>query len=213
MTRTLEHDVASYLWDEADRVAVYDTLADIEDGITLVPVARRSEQRKPARALMVAAALVAVVVSLVVTRDARPRSEPAAGQAGASAEVVTVPVAEQTTLPTTPSNTSPTTMIAVARVPLPAGAELQGVVPSCTTLDSIEYDCTIAAYPAPLGGLDMTGYVTEVVDDTSHVSGGCRATTPDALTWKCYVGQAAVDQQIVGANYLGDWAPHGYIAG
>ena len=163
--------------------------------------------------LMVAAALVAVVVGLVVTRDARLRSEPTSGQAAAGAEAVAVPVAEQTTLPTTSSTTLPTTTIAVVRVPLPAGAELQGVVPSCTTVDSIEYDCTIDAYPAPLGGLDMTGYVTEIVDDTSHVSGGCRSIAPDALTWTCYVGQAAIDQQIVGANYLGDWAPRGYAAG
>jgi hypothetical protein len=209
MTRTLDDDIADYLWSEADRVVVYDTLADIEEGITFVPVARTSQQRKPAPVLLVAAALVALVVGLVVVRDTRPQDEPTAAQPDITVQATVATVAPETT----PSSTTiPPTTVPAVRVPLPAGAVLQGVVPSCTTLDSIEYDCTIAAYP-DLVLTDMTGYTTVIVDDTSHVSGGCRAITPDALTWTCYVGQASVDQQIVGANYLGDWAPRGYVAG
>ena len=207
MTQTLDHDVADYLWSEADRVVVYDTLVDIEDDITFVPVARSSQQRNPAHVLMVAAALVVLVVGLVVALDSRPRSEPATAQPDTTVQAATATVAPDTTPPTPAPTTVP-----IARVPLPAGAVLQGVVPTCTTLDSIEYDCTIVAYPDVVT-INMTGYTSIIVDDTSHVSGGCRAITPDALSWKCYVGQASIDEQIVGANYLGDWAPRGYSAG
>lgn len=61
--------------------------------------------------------------------------------------------------------------------------------------------------------IDMTGYAIVIVDDTSHVSGGCRATSADGLDWNCFVGQRSIDEDLVGANYLGDWAPHGFIAG
>jgi hypothetical protein len=203
MTRTLEHEIEDYLWSEADRVVVHDCHADIEDGITFVPVAHSSQQRNPRQVVLVAAALVAVVVGLVVVRDTHPRSEPVA-----SADATVASVAPETT----PSSTAPPTTVPLARVPLPAGGVLQGVVPSCTTLDNIEYECTIAAYP-DLVLIDLTGFATPIVDDTSHVSGGCRATTPDALKWTCYIGQAAVDQGVIGADYLGDGALRQYAAG
>jgi hypothetical protein len=82
----------------------------------------------------------------------------------------------------------------------------------CTTPDNVEYNCTIAAYPVTVS-LDMTDFSIEVVDDTSHVSGGCRATTPDGLSWTCYLGQVAVDKGFVHPSYLGDWAPREYAAG
>jgi hypothetical protein len=203
MTRILDHEVTSYLRSEADRVVVHDILADIEDDITFVPVTRSSRQKGPALLLMAAAAAVAVVVGLVVASDTRPLGESTAAQ-----PVATVPATTTTTAP----ETTPPTTVPLARVPLPAGAVLQGVTPSCTTLDSIEYDCTIAAYP-DIVGVDMTGYATIIVDDTSHVSGGCRATSPDALRWTCYVGQRAVDEEIVGAEFFGDFAPREYAAG
>ena len=187
MTRTLEHDVATYLWSEADRVVVYDTLADIEDDITFVPVARPSRHRNPAHVLMVAAALVVLVVGLVVARDTRPRSEPATRRTTRTPRVQLLtttlhrrpgphtprtPARAQRTPPTPPPTTVP-----IARVPLPAGAVLQGIVPTCTTLDSIEYDCTIAAYPDVVT-IDMTGYTNIIVDDTSHVSAAAEQSRP-----------------------------------
>ena len=204
MTRTLESDIATYLLSEAERVVVYDTLADIEDNISLVPVTQLSQPKRPAMVLIVAAASVAVVAGLAVARDARPRNERAAAQLD-----TTVPAAPSPTVApdTTPSTTTPT-----ARVPLPAGAVLQGVTPWCTTLDSIEYDCTIAAYPDVVL-IDMTGYTTITVDDTSHISGGCRADSADALKWTCYIGQRAIDEGIVARDSMGDPAPREYAAG
>jgi hypothetical protein len=51
------------------------------------------------------------------------------------------------------------------------------------------------------------GTVEPTVDGTKHVNGGCRALTSDGLEWQCYIGEAAVDEQIVSADFLGEYAP------
>ena len=45
------------------------------------------------------------------------------------------------------------------------------------------------------------------MDATKHVNGGCRSLTDDGREWSCYVGEEAVRQQIVGAGFLGEYAP------
>jgi hypothetical protein len=207
MTPTLERDIAEYLWHEAVGVVVRDTLDDIEHGITVLPFG--SPRQRPSRLLpfVGAAASIAVVAGLAFANH-EPAQQPAAAAPQPGAVDATIP-----TVPSAPPATTvvPTT-VAEVRLPLPGGALLQGVEPSCTTLDSIVYDCTITAYPEP-AEIDMTGYAAIIVDDTSHVSGGCRARSADALQWMCYVGQRAVDEQIVGPNFIGDWAPRTFIAG
>ena len=44
----------------------------------------------------------------------------------------------------------------------------------------------------------MKGTVESTVDATKHVNGGCRSLRSDGLEWECYLGQTAVDQQIIG---------------
>jgi hypothetical protein len=206
MTPTLEDDLVAYLHRQADRVMVHDALDDIEDDTTHVTFIRAHRRRQPMLILIAAAASIAALVGLASAGTTPRQQSPAAAPAS--------------TITATPDDTSAATTSTVTSapsappflVPLPAGATLQGLTPSCTTSDSIEYHCTTDTFPEKVM-IDMTGYTTIVVDDTSHVSGGCRSITPDALEWTCYVGQRAVDQQLVGANYLGDWAPKGYIAG
>lgn len=210
MTSTLEHDVSDYLRLEASRVSVNDTLDDIERGVTVVAFATPHERPRPMLPFIGAAASIILVAGLVLARqDNTPQ------QAG-SAEAPTESLVDDTVVPTTETTVAPTTAeptTTLAQMPLPAGGRIQGITPSCTTTDSIVYDCTIPEYP-PDGRIpDMTGFTTIIVDDTSHVSGGCRATSVDATRFTCYVGQRAIDEQIVGANYLGEWAPQGYIAG
>jgi hypothetical protein len=53
----------------------------------------------------------------------------------------------------------------------------------------------------------MKGVVEPTVDATKHVNGGCRSLDSDGRTWQCYIGQAAVDQKIVSAGFLGEYAP------
>jgi len=35
------------------------------------------------------------------------------------------------------------------------------------------------------------------------VNGGCRSLRSDGLEWQCYIGQAAVDQEIISQDFLG----------
>jgi hypothetical protein len=91
---------------------------------------------------------------------------------------------------------------------LPAGTlSLAGTDPACTTVkDGIEYHCVLAKAPAPEVS-DWNGTVEPTVDKTKHVNGGCRSLNSAGTTWECYLGQAAVDQQIIGAGFLGEFSP------
>jgi hypothetical protein len=91
---------------------------------------------------------------------------------------------------------------------LPAGTlSLAGTEPTCTTVKGgVEYRCVLAKAPAPEVS-DWKGTVEPTVDTTKHVNGGCRSLNSPGTTWECYIGQAAVDQQIIGAGFLGEFAP------
>jgi hypothetical protein len=91
---------------------------------------------------------------------------------------------------------------------LPAGTfSLAGTDPSCTTVKAgVEYHCVLAKAPAPEVS-DWKGTVEPTVDASRHVNGGCRSLTSAGTTWQCYIGRAAVDQQIIGAGFLGEYAP------
>jgi hypothetical protein len=91
---------------------------------------------------------------------------------------------------------------------LPAGtAALIGTDPTCTVVkQDVEYHCTLARPPAPEIS-DWKGTVEPTVDATKHVNGGCRALRSDGLQWECYLGHAAVAQQIISEGFLGQYAP------
>ena len=84
---------------------------------------------------------------------------------------------------------------------------LEGTHPTCTTVShGVEYHCVLAKAPRPEVS-DWKGTVEPTVDKTSHVNGGCRSLNSAGTTWQCYIGQAAVEQQIIGAGFLGEFAP------
>ena len=87
---------------------------------------------------------------------------------------------------------------------LPAGTlALAGTNPTCeVVVQDVEYLCTLEHAPAPEVS-DWKGTVEPTVDATKHVNGGCRALTSDGREWRCYIGQAAVEQQIIGEGFLG----------
>ncbi|HEY2777023.1 MAG TPA: hypothetical protein VGI77_03905 [Gaiellaceae bacterium] len=91
---------------------------------------------------------------------------------------------------------------------LPAGTlSLAGTDPTCTTVkDGVEYHCSLATAPAPEVS-DWKGTVEPTVDKTKHVNGGCRSLNSAGTAWECYLGRAAVDQQIIGAGFLGEFSP------
>ena len=88
---------------------------------------------------------------------------------------------------------------------MPAGAAvLAGTDPTCTAVvQNVEYHCVLARRPGPEIS-DYKGTVYQTVDATHHVNGGCRSLASDGLTWECYLGQRAVDEQIIGQDFLGE---------
>jgi hypothetical protein len=195
MNSTLEHELTHYLRGEAARVDVRDNLE--LDGVPLVRIERSKATGTRSRAptLIGVAASVVLLAGLVAIRHdtAEVRTPVAAQPDDGSA-----PVSPE---PTSPEPSSPLPVL----VELPDGATFMGLSPRCTTAIAGIYDCTIDEFPADARTADVTGYVAEIVDNTSHVSGGCRALNADGTRLTCYVGQLAVDHDIVSAGFLGDW--------
>jgi hypothetical protein len=97
---------------------------------------------------------------------------------------------------------------------LPAGTlALAGTEPTCTVVTKdVEYHCVLAKAPASevtdaKGNPAWKGTVEPSADASKHVNGGCRSLRDDGLEWQCYIGQAAVDQKIIGAGFLGEPMP------
>ena len=90
---------------------------------------------------------------------------------------------------------------------LPAGTlALAGTNPTCTVVrENVEYHCVLEKAPAPEVE-DWKGTVEPSVDATSHVNGGCRSLNSAGTEWSCYIGQEAVDQQIIGPALLGEFS-------
>jgi hypothetical protein len=89
---------------------------------------------------------------------------------------------------------------------IPAGTlMLQGTEPTCTVVrDQVEYRCTLNRAPhGEIAPGQFHGTVEPTVDAHGTVNGGCRSLTADGRTWECYLGQTAVDQQIIGPDFLG----------
>jgi hypothetical protein len=94
---------------------------------------------------------------------------------------------------------------------LPAGTlSLAGTEPDCTVVrQDVEYHCVLARPPAPeVDGFDQwKGTVEPTVDASKHVNGGCRSLNSEGTEWRCYIGEEAVKQQIIGPGFLGEYAP------
>ena len=79
-------------------------------------------------------------------------------------------------------------------------------------LEDVEFHCVLAKAPAAEvtdshGNPAWKGTVEPSVDASKHVNGGCRSLASDGREWQCYIGQAAVDQKIIGQSLLGEFAP------
>ena len=87
---------------------------------------------------------------------------------------------------------------------MPAGTlALAGTIPTCTVVEqNVEFHCTLEHAPAP-EVQDWKDTVESTVDASHHINGGCRSLVSSGLVWQCYLGTAAVDQQIIGADLLG----------
>ena len=95
---------------------------------------------------------------------------------------------------------------------MPAGTlALAGTEPTCTVVTKdVEFHCVLAKAPAAEvtdAPTRWKGTVEPSVDASKHVNGGCRSLASDGREWQCYIGQAAVDQKIIGQDFLGEFAP------
>jgi hypothetical protein len=87
---------------------------------------------------------------------------------------------------------------------------LMGTNPVCTTVRAnIEFDCVLSSAPkeGDLRAGAWKGTVEPTVGRNKRVNGGCRSLDAAGMHWRCYVGQEAVRQQIIGPHFLGELAP------
>lgn len=94
---------------------------------------------------------------------------------------------------------------------IPSGTlVLMGTSPSCTTIRAnVEFDCVLSTLPkqGDIAAGGWKGTVEPTVDSRDRVNGGCRSLNADGTHWRCYVGEAAVRERIIGADFLGQDAP------
>lgn len=86
-------------------------------------------------------------------------------------------------------------------------AVLAGSNPTCKTVRAnLEYDCELANPPkeGDIAAGAWKGALEPIVDATHRVSGGCRSLDDAGTRWRCYIGQEAVRQKIIGPTFLGE---------
>jgi hypothetical protein len=93
---------------------------------------------------------------------------------------------------------------------MPAGTAIFGQTdPTCVlNPDDGSYRCTLSKPPADevtdANGNPAYLGTKEVVAIDGVVAGGCIGLDQAGMTWDCYVGQAAVDHEIISQDFLGE---------
>ncbi len=92
---------------------------------------------------------------------------------------------------------------------MPAGAVIfDQTDPTCVQdTEGSVFHCTLSTVPAPEVS-DFSG-TKEVLVVDGKVAGGCIGQDAAGLSWDCYVGQDAVDHDIVTQDFLGEPAGPG----
>jgi hypothetical protein len=87
---------------------------------------------------------------------------------------------------------------------MPAGAAIfDQTDPTCVANpDGTSYRCTLSNAPVPEVG-DFAG-TKEVLAIDGIVAGGCIGLDSAGMTWDCFVGQDAVDHEIISQDFLGE---------
>jgi hypothetical protein len=92
---------------------------------------------------------------------------------------------------------------------MPAGAAIfDQTDPSCVVnADGSSYRCTLSKPPADevtdANGNPAYLGTKEVLAIDGVAAGGCIGLDAAGMTWDCYIGQAAVDHEIIGPDFLG----------
>jgi hypothetical protein len=126
-------------------------------------------------------------------------------------EVQTRPRPSSSPTPTFPMNApgvapDPITPAHVA-AGMPAGALIFAQAdPTCVLeTDGKTYRCTLTRAPTP----ETSSFLgtKEPLVIAGKVAGGCVGLDPDGLAWSCFLGQDAVDRNIIDKGFLGQPAP------
>lgn len=75
--------------------------------------------------------------------------------------------------------------------------------PTCTTKNSVEFECTLAKAPSKEILDDYTGTKETFNDENDNIAGGCIGQDAAGLQWICYAGERAVEMDIIGKDLLG----------
>jgi hypothetical protein len=89
-------------------------------------------------------------------------------------------------------------------VGMPAGAAIfDQTDPTCgANPDGTSFRCTLSTAPAP----EVTDFTDtkEVLAIDGVAAGGCIGLDVAGMTWDCYIGQDAVDHEIISQDFLGE---------
>lgn len=92
---------------------------------------------------------------------------------------------------------------------LPLGsAVFQGTNPACTPAGEESYDCLLSTPPTvgyAEGGWAGTKF--SFLDDQKRVAGGCVGADAAGLRWSCFLGESAIEHEVVDREYLGQLVP------
>jgi hypothetical protein len=92
---------------------------------------------------------------------------------------------------------------------MPAGTAIfDQTDPTCVANpDGTSFRCTLSSAPGTEDGIvDFTG-TKEVVAIDGIAAGGCIGLDVAGMAWDCYLGQDAVDMEIIGPDFLGEPVP------
>lgn len=86
---------------------------------------------------------------------------------------------------------------------MPAGAAIfEQTDPSCLpNPDGTSFRCRLTRPPG--GDIDTYLGAREVLAIDGAAAGGCIGLDAAGMTWDCFIGQAAVDHEIIGQEFLG----------
>jgi hypothetical protein len=91
-----------------------------------------------------------------------------------------------------------------------------GSRPSCESLTSTSFRCTLEEPPTGMTFYDESGHKlldrflglkAETVDSTRHVDGACVSIRADGRAWNCFLGDDAVERGLLRAEMLGRYQP------
>ncbi|MDX6543072.1 MAG: hypothetical protein QOK32_675 [Gaiellaceae bacterium] len=82
-----------------------------------------------------------------------------------------------------------------------------GTHPRCVLLqDGVTYACTLGSLPTQELIGDHTG-AKELITIDRRIAGGCIGQDREGRHWSCYLGDEAVNREILVADLLGEYAP------